>query len=1194
MSSSKDEKRRAVPKFASFRPKPAAAPEPVVVAPEPSTQAKEQSASASDSNHERTRHRHRHRHREREREHRRSPGTAPVHSIASTNHSRPRDEREREREPKPVAASSSAGSNDIFTFDKRGDPLILRYGTNDRSRVPSYRRFGAGKLMGSGSRFTIHHEGSSEAFSLRDSYRDGGSVFRDKNLMLARAGQTKPKRIRPLTGSSMPPASEDFVSLEEPPSKRRRKDQTLAEQQQHHHQTPDYRSIHGKRKPGQEESDDSSDDDDASSGSDDDSLQPEGGGDNDDMSTARKRSIELSRQVRDHPKDIASWLELISLQDALLRENINDDYQNQNPDAAKGIAGLKLSIYEEALSHTSTPYEREQVLEGLMREGSKVWDPKTLAKRWNEVTKTDGRGSFTLWKLRLNFELTQMAAASFTFEELRGFIAERLRFLSDALKTVSGEQEVASLCRQLVYVFLRLTRFLHDAGYSELAVAAWQATLEMTFSRPSSSGGEENVQTAMTSFADFWESEVPRIGEDGAKGWRDFVETGGMMSDPPEPKISSRPSDTVAADAVDPIKAWARAEQEEMRASCMPARTLDEGTEDDPFRIVMFSDIKDFLVWFPAAVVPCARLLLLDAFLTFCRLPTACLSSDLTFSALLRDPSVTGPGESFEVTIGEEEEADGGAGLSSAEVSRKAPDFRQQGGNMALSQDVLFSGPTWFQYLGRWSSTTQRQRSGSSSSRYETSWIIGTLRYLVRACGVEELAEYYLAIEWRHEPAGARKIAKALLKQYSSNMRLYNAYALIERANGNGQVSDKVLSSATGQKKASTARGNDMGDTEANYTSLSKSSSASSSTGNYQFLWSTWTWIHLESGQKQLALSLLCSSVESSIDNEANINKPECLTAISPVLLLKAKSHFSSARDYSLSCLQLENATQYAESLALLEYLAADEGSGTEPTSETQGNITAALSSIRSFSQELASNNQIKPSYHERLLQTAARLLYFHATHGPFRPIYLRSQLQTFIAAFPQNTLFLELFDWAESAVFRIDDHVRGILQQTCLTPAANHDCTATRRFAILHEARAGTVHSTRAAFEAALLDSHVCRGNVDMWLAYLRFSRRHRPIAAAKKRGKLSNAAAAAAKDVFYRAVAACPWSKRVYMEGFFADEGEGSGDSGGMMSSELRAVVDTMATKGLRVHVDLDEFVGRWKERQQQQQREGGARRR
>lgn len=175
---------------------------------------------------------------------------------------------------------------------------------------------------------------------------------------------------------------------------------------------------------------------------------------------------------------------------------------------------------------------------------------------------------------------------------------------------------------------------------------------------------------------------------------------------------------------------------------------------------------------------------------------------------------------------------------------------------------------------------------------------------------------------------------------------------------------------------------------------------------------------------------------------------------------------------------------------------------------------------------------------------------------SPHRPAYIRTQLQHFASLFPRNAIFLELFAWAESAL-RIDDPVRTHLRRIALIPP--HDLLGTHRFAIRHEARAGTAHSTRAAFEAAL-DSEACRGNAELWVWYIRFCYGEKEL---KRR----------AKDVFYRAIAACPMAKDVYMEGFRTVVKE-------MGTTELRAVFNTMTAKGLRVHADLDEWEEKWGE--------------
>ena len=103
-----------------------------------------------------------------------------------------------------------------------------------------------------------------------------------------------------------------------------------------------------------------------------------------------------------------------------------------------------------------------------------------------------------------------------------------------------------------------------------------------------------------------------------------------------------------------------------------------------------------------------------------------------------------------------------------------------------------------------------------------------------------------------------------------------------------------------------------------------------------------------------------------------------------------------------------------------------------------------------------------------------------------------------------------------------------------------------------------GNAHSVRAAFESAL-ESEACRGNSWLWLYYIRFC---------SSRIELR----AKAKDVFYRAVAACPGSKRLYMEAFTTLRGY-------MEESDLEAVLSTITSKGLRVHVDFEGFARGWK---------------
>lgn len=175
--------------------------------------------------------------------------------------------------------------------------------------------------------------------------------------------------------------------------------------------------------------------------------------------------------------------------------------------------------------------------------------------------------------------------------------------------------------------------------------------------------------------------------------------------------------------------------------------------------------------------------------------------------------------------------------------------------------------------------------------------------------------------------------------------------------------------------------------------------------------------------------------------------------------------------------------------------------------------------------------------------------------------------MAAFLGFFPDNTMFLTLFAWKETRL-SIDDRVRALLNETILTK--QHDSPTSRAFAIRHEMRSGNAHSTRAAFEHALEED--CRKhNVGLWISYIRYCRTTKEL-----RPKT--------KEAFYRALQRVPWAKEVFLEAF------GDALVRDLDSAELRSVYRTLYDKGLRVHVEMDEFVGRWKEEESEAKKRKG----
>ncbi|KAK8021999.1 hypothetical protein PG993_012766 [Apiospora rasikravindrae] len=1002
-----------------------------------------------------------------------------------------------------AAAPSEFSSRDNFVVDKRGDPLIRRYGGNNRYDVPAYRRCGRGRILGADGFIRVEQLGSRDQFTIRGFYEGGGSALnngRKHPLAGSRRTNSEVVRVRAEKAATYT-GVEDFLPLGSSSSKKRRRPESDASgASSDEEEGPSYRSIHGKSKP-HEFSD----------------SDEEYGSDADGESRARDlddpikaRTVQLSQHTRQHPEDIDAWLALVDHQDTLL--HIKDrDGQRPTPAEIRSFADIKLSMLEKALSHCTSPEKREILLLRTMTEGAKIWDAKALAKRWEDVVR-DHSSSFAIWKAYVDFRQTSLSALR--YEDIKLLYINKMQQIKTALHAQGPEHIDQDLYAQLVIVFTRLTRFAAESGYCELAAASWQAILELHCCRPASiAEGDNNAMAVPSSFQRFWESEVPRIGEDSAKGWAAFDSNGGT-EEPPEP-IAFDNGTTL--NTRDPYKAWATVERHRSSHARVPARTMDEGTEDDPYRVVMYTDIEDFLFFAPDGALQFVQEQLISAFLIFHQLPLAPNSGGLS-DLLVRDGLLDANGlfhfGGKKQDLSETLETEG--------TSNKPLERPQSHQRISPSTEVLFPlTAAWFNYMD------PAVRALTNDGQLQL--VSNALKQLARSHGRGELAVYHLAFDICSAKTDGKKAAKALLKKYPTNIELYIGYANYEFCAGNETVACNVITAAL-QLPSLTYE-------------------------EKQQLSLAWTWMALEQGDLTTSLSRLCLVGQESLSAVTE--------QASPALVLKTRQTLTSNCEYSTSQGNATVASVYAKALVLLQYLTQQ--SGKEPRGEGQGDIEAALAVVAKCSDEFKSRGLAGDAGHERLLQFAAQLLYVHISHGPYRPAFLREQTAVFLSFFPDNTMFLTLFAWKETRL-SIDDRVRALLNGVVLTKP--HDRATSRVFAIRHEMRSGNAHSTRAAFEHALEDSPGCKHNVGLWVSYIRYCRETKEL-----RPK--------AKEVFYRAIQRCPWSKDVFMEAFGTLVRD-------LDSAELRSVYSTLYEKGLRVHVEMDEFVGRWKEeaRQREQQ--------
>ncbi|KKF92550.1 hypothetical protein CFO_g5101 [Ceratocystis platani] len=269
--------------------------------------------------------------------------------------------------------------------------------------------------------------------------------------------------------------------------KRKRKDLDSSSDEEQ----PNFRSIEGKAKPKYFS--------DSESGTDSEADSVPG-----TQSGIKRRSIELSKRVKANPADIPAWIQLIHLQDDLMREGLAPESEVATGQA-HSFTEIKLSMIYKALKASTADTDKEALLLLQMREGRKIWPVDVTRKKWINISSGDYGQRFALWMARVDFEITEMQG--FHFDTVKKMFTDRLQGIMEKSWRYSPQQSL-DLYREAVYIYLRLTRFLQDAGYRELAVAAWQSILELNFFRPVDI---ENGEHTLAAFADFWESEVLRV-----------------------------------------------------------------------------------------------------------------------------------------------------------------------------------------------------------------------------------------------------------------------------------------------------------------------------------------------------------------------------------------------------------------------------------------------------------------------------------------------------------------------------------------------------------------------------------------------------------------------------------------------------------------------------------------------------------
>ncbi|OJT03082.1 Protein NRDE2 -like protein [Trametes pubescens] len=783
----------------------------------------------------------------------------------------------------------------------------------------------------------------------------------------------------------------------------------------------------------------------------------------------------LEEKLAAKPDDIPAWLSLLA--------HTLTTVPSTTKNASKARAEITVSVLSRALAAHPSNARSKNLRLRYMKAGEELWQDGKLQAEWEEAVKV---GDIEIWMAWLDWRVRT------TNSILTSMVDDSARVMRALAST---QDEVGQL-----RVFWRVAVALRDAGYVERANALFQAQAELLYHTPSAVSGRA-FEEQLNSLEEFWDSEVPRAGEPGATGWAAWEASN--RADQPPPPSSKLPN--LDPRISDPYSRWAASEALADRIRALSLRSTDDDDDDseDPYAVVLFSDIRPFLasvrserakdvfrrVWLAFAGLHVPGFLAslsehpadnADDHWAYAHLATSSYISSV-FPADTSAKRITADAHAG-VLVGREREYGSGFGP-----------VKSWGYGTIEPLDNLGQG--------RWTMWTSEDVQGIDTS---------LVREIFKQCRIAgDTTEWdilNLTFEAAVDIKGALKVSKALLAGARDSLPHWAAHARLECLRGRHVDARKVYQ-----------------------TILTTSSEHRPGEGA---LW--WDWAQMEwlSRNDDAALTVILRS--SGVAGTGGI------------AVLRAKRHFESLLMTELLRAHWKERAPWIKIAVLLELL----------TSTAQSAMTLLDFYLNALEEGSAA--------HESLTVASLALLYNHSLvlKNPSPPALLRSRAERAIEEYPGNTAVLGIFLEAEKGQ-GIWGRVRATLGETAADGTGKEKDLA-RRVAEVWVAGwekgrwEAEVERTRGGLSAAAEDERT-RGSAILWKLFVAFELRAGQPERAKK--------------VLFRAVGECPLVKELYLLAF--------GPLRAVFSArELDGWVDTMAERGVRMRVGLDEAVGEWRE--------------
>ncbi|KAF9015505.1 NRDE-2, necessary for RNA interference-domain-containing protein [Cyathus striatus] len=466
--------------------------------------------------------------------------------------SRHDESRRYDASPKRPVDIDSEDSHRFFYSDRKGDPLNIIYGGLHAGDVPKYRLVegmvtsneskGGRRILGLPNIWTAYKRtGKGIEIGLRSRWKVSGLTDSGSRSLL---NAPPTRRILHSDASTRYEEVDGFIRL---PSRRGRPNPEDS-----------YRSI--------TRGNDNSDSEQSSGDEKDDVSSDEESGEL--VLTSLQETLKsLENDLSLEPSAVEKWLHLLTHSLSTIPVT--------SKNATKARSEISVSILSRALSAHPLNSSSKQLRLKYLKAGEEIWHESKLRAEWEDALKV---GGVEIWMEWLEWRIRVGS------EGVEGVVRDGTRAMEAFENDEEGETAKLRSFWRIAVAFQNAGR----KGYNALSLLGFTM---LQVSGKSDGNVSSAGRAVLDELEEFWEAEVPRLGEEGARGWSHWYST-----DKPEVQMSrsgTKPNQIVD---LDPYRQWAAEEAEGDRCSCMPMRSIDEQVDSDPYSTVLFADIRALML----------------------------------------------------------------------------------------------------------------------------------------------------------------------------------------------------------------------------------------------------------------------------------------------------------------------------------------------------------------------------------------------------------------------------------------------------------------------------------------------------------------------------------------------------------------------------------------------------------------------